>query len=259
MEVITRADGSVHVRLDTTPVKPRPGRPPSTATRCRRPRTRDGARPRRMEARRRARCSPKPPRTRAVDRLCAGGGRASEWPRTPPVARRALALAFRSGPTPRPAAALAARGTRTGASARPGWPPNNERPTGWWRRCRKLGLRGSDAPATAERSGPGVPPRVICDPVHGVLVPVMFDDDALLRPPCTPSPQSDQLQRGSWSTPARVDEVAPRVDPRPPGPPHAAVLSPTPERRAPPAAALAACSCSAPRLLCLREPAGGHK
>ena len=44
----------------------------------------------RMEARRRARCSPKPPRTRAVDRLCARDGlRFTSAPRTPPRSRRA--------------------------------------------------------------------------------------------------------------------------------------------------------------------------
>ena len=90
MEVITRADGSVHVRLDTTPVKPR-ARPPAVdryaLQEAEDARQREAAE--RMEARRRARCSPKPPRTRAVDRLCARDGlRFTSAPRTPPRSRR---------------------------------------------------------------------------------------------------------------------------------------------------------------------------
>ena len=75
MEVITRADGSVHVRLDTTPVKPKARAP--VVDRYAQQEAEDARRreaAERMEARRRARCSPKPPRTRAVDRLCARDG-----------------------------------------------------------------------------------------------------------------------------------------------------------------------------------------
>ena len=162
MEVITRADGSVHVRLDTTPVKPR-ARPPAVdryalqdAEDARR---REAAE--RMEARRRARCSPKPPRTRAVDRLCARDGlRFTSAPRAPrrsPGAARSHAP-FRAGPTPAPpAAAPAARGNSNwGEHGVPAaWPPNDEGSTGWWRRGQKLGLWGSDADGyPAERQGP---------------------------------------------------------------------------------------------------------
>ena len=163
MEVITRADGSVHVRLDTTPVKPR-ARPPAVdryaLQEAEDARRREAAE--RMEARRRARCSPKPPRTRAVDRMCARDGlRFTSAPRTPsrsPAPHSHSHSPFRSGPTPAPpAAAPAARGNSNtcehGLAA--AWPPNDEGSTGWWRRGQKLGLWGSDADGyPAERQGP---------------------------------------------------------------------------------------------------------
>ena len=161
MEVITRADGSVHVRLDTTPVKPK-ARPPAVdryaLQEAEDARRREAAE--RMEARRRARCSPKPPRTRAVDRMCARDGlRFTSAPRTPPRSPAAHSHSpFRSGPTPAPpAAAPAARGNSNwGEHGVPAaWPPNDEGSTGWWRRGQKLGLWGSDADGyPAERQGP---------------------------------------------------------------------------------------------------------
>ena len=165
MEVVTRADGSVHVRLDTTPVKPR-ARPPAVdryaLQEAEDARRREAAE--RMEARRRARCSPKPPRTRAVDRLCARDGlRAAD---AAAVARRALALALPE----RPESGAAGRRARRAGELELGRA---------WRSCglaaeqrglewvvaprpeaRLVGERRGRLPGRAPGAGPGVPPRV---------------------------------------------------------------------------------------------------